>query len=48
VGPMLVHPPDLNASRARMAARVRRDAADLGGERYRWAEGGSPFPDAGA
>jgi LmbE family N-acetylglucosaminyl deacetylase len=48
VGPMLVHPPDLNASRVRMAARVRRDAADLGGERYRWAKGGSPFPDAGA
>ena len=46
VGSRLVRPPDLHASRARMAARVRRDAANLGGERYRWPEGGSPFPDA--
>ncbi len=47
VGPRLVRPPDVDASRARMAARVRRDAARLGGERYRWSTGGSPFPDAG-
>ena len=46
VGSWLRRPQNLNASRARMADRVRQDIADLGGERYRWPGPESPFAEA--
>jgi hypothetical protein len=49
VGRWFVGAPDVNASGERMAAKVRRDMASSGGERYRWpSRNASPFPgDAG-
>jgi LmbE family N-acetylglucosaminyl deacetylase len=47
VGAWMVRPPDAKKSRARMAAQVRREAAQGGGETYRWSpESTSPFPSA--
>jgi LmbE family N-acetylglucosaminyl deacetylase len=45
VGSWFVRPLDPNASGDRMAAQVRRDLANAGGERYRWSpRRESPFP----
>lgn len=47
IGHYLDRPPDATASAERMAARVRKDLAAMGGERYRWSpRRGSPFPTA--
>jgi len=46
VGRRMVRPPDPEASRERMTARVRRDIVTLGGERYRWPSA-CPPPFAG-
>ena len=47
VGGWLVRPPDVRASSERMADRLRRDMAAMGGERYRWSPRRvSPFPPA--
>ena len=47
VGRWLTGPPDVPASRGRMAERIRRDLATLGGEPYHWpGAAGSPFPVA--
>lgn len=44
VGQWVVRRPDMEASRERMAARVRQDTWTLGGERYRWSSAcPSPF-----
>jgi LmbE family N-acetylglucosaminyl deacetylase len=45
LGARLLRPPDPKASGERMAAQVRRDTANLGGERYWWpAAPASSFP----
>ena len=47
VGQWVVRKPDTHASRARMAARVSRDTASSGGERYWWSpRRASPFERA--
>jgi len=47
VGGSLSSPPNVPASRGRMAARITRDVGVLGGEPYRWpASCSSPFPQA--
>lgn len=47
VGRWLALPPDLEASRERMATRVRQDTISRGGEGYQWASRlGPPLPEA--